>query len=96
MSFSGMLFLMLLGLIIFGPKKLPQVGKQIGRVLTQLKSFSSDFRSQLEIEMEEASNAERIASASLPQSESPAEVVPRVLETAGFGSEHGRIEAFHG
>jgi len=28
MSFSGMLFLMLLGLIIFQPKKLPHVGKQ--------------------------------------------------------------------
>ena len=96
MSFSGMLFLMLLGLIIVGPRKLPQVGKQIGRVLTQLKSFSSEFRSQLEIEMEEANKGEIIASASLPQSESPAEPVPRVLETAGFGSEHGRVEAFHG
>ena len=96
MSFSGMLFLMLLGLIIFGPKKLTQVGKQIGRVLTQLKSFSSDFRSQLEIEMEEASKGERIASASLPQGELPAETVSRVLETAAFGSERGRVEAFHG
>ena len=95
MGFSGMLFLMLLGLIIFGPKKLPQVGKQIGRVLTQLKSFSSDFRSQLEIEMQEASKGERIASASLPQTESPADV-PKVLETAAFGSEPGRVEAFHG
>jgi Sec-independent protein translocase protein TatA len=96
MSFSGMLFLMLLGLIIVGPRKLPQVGKQIGRVLTQLKSFSSEFRSQLEIEMEEANKGEIIASASLPQSKSPTETVPRVLETAAFGSEHGRVEAFHG
>jgi sec-independent protein translocase protein TatA len=95
MSFSGMLFLMLLGLIIFGPKELPQLGQQIGRVLTQLKSFSSDFRSQLEIEMQEASKGERIASASLPQSESPTDV-PKVLETAAFGSEPGRVEAFHG
>jgi Sec-independent protein translocase protein TatA len=95
MSFSGMLFLMLLGLIIFGPKKLPQLGQQIGRVLTQLKSFSNDFRSQVEIEMQEASKGERIAQASLPQSESPTDV-PKVLETAAFGSEPGRVEAFHG
>jgi Sec-independent protein translocase protein TatA len=95
MSFSGMLFLMLLGLIIFGPKKLPQLGQQIGRVLTQLKSFSNDFRSQVEIEMQEASKGERIAQASLPQSESPTDV-PKVLETSAFGSEPGRVEAFHG
>ena len=52
MSFSEMLVLMLLALIIFGPKKLPQVGKQIGRVLAELKSFTRDFKSQLEVEME--------------------------------------------
>ena len=96
MSFSGMLFLVLLGLIIFGPKKLPQVSKQISRALTELRSFTRDFRSQLEIEMEGANRPEKIAPVSLPQSKLPPETGPRVLETDAFGSERGRVEAFHG
>ena len=96
MSFSGMLFLLLLGLIIFGPKKLPQVSKQISRVLTELRSFTRDFKSQLEIEMEGANRPEKIAPMSLPQSKLPTETGPRVLETDAFGRERGRVEAFYG
>jgi sec-independent protein translocase protein TatB len=96
MSFSGMLFLMLLGLVIFGPKKLPQVGKQIGSMLAELNSFTRDFKSQLKIEMEEASKQEKNAPASLPQSKLPTETGPRTLETGVFGTKHGRVKAFHG
>jgi len=96
MNVSEMLFLMFLGLIIFGPKKLPHVGKQIGRVIAELKSFARDCKSQLEIEMEGARKQEKISPASLPQSKLATETGPRVLETDGVGSEPGRIEAFHG
>jgi sec-independent protein translocase protein TatB len=96
MSFSGMLLLTFLALIVFGPKKLPHVARQIGRVLTELKSVTSDFRSQLEIETEEASKQEKIAPASLPESKSPTETDPRTLETGVFGTKHERVEAFHG
>lgn len=96
MSFSGMVFLMLLGLIIFGPKKLPQLGMQIGRLLAELKSFSRDFRSKLEIETEAASTQGNIAPASSPQSKLPSETGPGVLERDTFGGEPGRGEALHG
>ena len=96
MSFSGMLFLTLLGLIIFGPKKLSQVGKQIGRGLAELKSVTRDFKSQLEIEIEGTSKKEGIALPSLPDSKLPTQTGPSVLESDAFGSEHGRVEAFHG
>jgi len=96
MSFSGMVFLMLLGLIIFGPKKLPHVGKQIGRAIAELMSFTRDFKSQLEIEMEGARKQEKSSPASSPQSKLATEAGARVPEADGFGSEHGRVEAFHG
>jgi Sec-independent protein translocase protein TatA len=96
MSFSGMLFLILLGLIIFGPTKLSQVGKQIGRVLAELKSFTRDFKSQLEIEIGEATRLEKIAPPFLPQSQLPTETGPSLLETDTFGGEHARVEGFHG
>jgi Sec-independent protein translocase protein TatA len=47
MSLSEMLFLGLLGLVIFGPKKLAEFGQQAGKALARLKSVSSEFQSQL-------------------------------------------------
>lgn len=96
MSFSGMMFLMLLGLIVFGPKKLPQVGMQIGRVLAELKSFTHDFKSKLEAEMEAASARENIAPTSSPQSTLSSETGPRVAERESLGGEPRRGEARHG
>jgi Sec-independent protein translocase protein TatA len=87
---------MLLALIIVGPKKLPQVGKQIGRVLAELKPFTRDVKSQLEIEMEGASQRQKIAPGSSSQSQLPTDRGIRVLGTDGFGNEHGPVEAFHG
>jgi Sec-independent protein translocase protein TatA len=50
MSLSEMLFLGLLGLAIFGPKKLATMGQQAGRLLSQLKKTSTEFQSQLATE----------------------------------------------
>jgi Sec-independent protein translocase protein TatA len=51
MSFPDMLFVGLLGLLIFGPKKLATLGQQAGETLARLKKVSSEFRSQLEAEI---------------------------------------------
>lgn len=51
MSLSEMLFLGLLGLVIFGPKKLAEVGQEGGRILARLKKMSSEFQSQLATEV---------------------------------------------
>ncbi len=51
LGFSEMLFIFLFALIIFGPKKLPEIGRQIGKALAEFKRASNDFKSQLEAEM---------------------------------------------
>lgn len=51
MSLSEMLFLGLLGLVIFGPKKLAEVGQQAGKTLARLKKVSNEFQSQLQAEI---------------------------------------------
>jgi sec-independent protein translocase protein TatB len=88
-----MLFLTFLALIVFGPKKLPHIAKQIGRMLTELKSVTSGFRSQLEIQMEAGGKPEETAPVSLML---PAETRPDVLNKDTSRDEHGRAEAFHG
>lgn len=51
LSFSEMFFIFLLALIIFGPKKLPEIGRQIGKALAEFKRYSNDFKYQLESEV---------------------------------------------
>jgi len=51
-GFSGeMIFLFFLALILFGPKKLPEIGRQIGRFMMEFRRASYEFRSQIESEM---------------------------------------------
>jgi Sec-independent protein translocase protein TatA len=53
-SLSEMLFLGLLGLVIFGPKRLASVGQQAGKTLARWKKISSEFQSQLATEISTA------------------------------------------
>jgi sec-independent protein translocase protein TatB len=51
-GFSGeMVFLFFLALILFGPKKLPEIGRQIGRFMNEFRRASNEFRSQIETEI---------------------------------------------
>ena len=54
-GFSGeMIFLFFLALILFGPKKLPEIGRQIGRLMNEFRRASNEFRSQIESEINAA------------------------------------------
>ena len=50
MSFSETLFLFFLALIIFGPKKLPEIARLVGKYMNQFRRASNEFRSQIEQE----------------------------------------------
>ena len=46
-----MLFVFVLALLIFGPKKLPHIGREIGKAMGEFRRASNTFRSQLESEV---------------------------------------------
>jgi TatA/E family protein of Tat protein translocase len=46
-----MIFIFLLALVLFGPKKLPELGRQLGKALAEFKKASNEFKNQLEMEM---------------------------------------------
>lgn len=46
-----MIFIFLLALLIFGPKKLPEIGRQIGKALNEFKRASNEFKAQIESEI---------------------------------------------
>ena len=40
--------ILVLALLIFGPKKLPELGKQLGKTLQSLKKASNEFQNELD------------------------------------------------
>jgi TatA/E family protein of Tat protein translocase len=73
LGFSEMVFLFLLALIIFGPKKMPEIGRQIGKALNDFKRASNEFKAQIESEI---ANIERETTPQiLPPSEPPRSTV---------------------
>lgn len=46
------IFILVLALIVFGPRKLPEIGKSIGRMMAEFRKASNDFRRTLEDEVD--------------------------------------------
>jgi sec-independent protein translocase protein TatB len=51
MSFGETIFLFVLALVVFGPKKLPEIARQVGRYLNEFKRASNEFKAQIEQEI---------------------------------------------
>ena len=47
-----LLLVFVLALLLFGPRKLPEIGKAIGKTLAEFKRATNDFHSSLEREIE--------------------------------------------
>jgi len=92
MHFGDYTFILLLALVLFGPKKLPEIGRTVGKLLAEFRRASNEFKFQIQEElrnMEEeerrkkAAEAEaaRAASAAMPPVEAalPATTGPTIL-----------------
>src|SRR6478672_5951246 len=51
LGFPEMMFIFVLALILFGPKKLPEIGRQIGKGLAEFKRASNEFQVQIQDEV---------------------------------------------
>ncbi len=77
MSISETIFLFILALVFFGPKKLPEIARTIGKYMNEFKRASNEFKAQIE---QEISNLEVTKPPTiLPPSQAPAGVASRTL-----------------
>jgi sec-independent protein translocase protein TatB len=85
MGFSETIFLFFLALLIFGPKKLPEIARQVGKVLNEVKRASNEFKAQItsEISQLDMENQRQI----LPPSEPPKGAVTALPVTTEPGVE---------
>jgi sec-independent protein translocase protein TatB len=80
MSFSETIFLFFLALVIFGPKKLPEIARQIGKALNEFRRASNEFKAQIEQEISNLEVDKRPTI--LPPNRPPEGVASRALYSA--------------
>jgi Tat protein translocase TatB subunit len=75
MSVPDLIFISALALVVVGPKKLPEVARQVGKFLAEFKRASNEFKHQLDAEMMNIEMEERAKK----QSDNPqgAQVLPK-------------------
>ena len=59
--------ILILALLIFGPKKLPELGKQLGKTLKSLKKASNEFQNEIDQVMNEEDKEESPKSVEINQ-----------------------------
>ena len=73
------LFLILVvALIVFGPRKLPEMGRSLGRMMAEFRKASSDFQRTIEeeVDTDRARNAVPPPSLPAPEPPKPPDVTP--------------------
>jgi sec-independent protein translocase protein TatB len=85
MSLPDTIFIFGLALVIFGPKKLPEIGRQLGKLMLEFRRASNEFKMQIDEELRAAEHADRqkeiaapivssaVSSTSAPLAETPVE-----------------------
>lgn len=70
-----LIIILVIALIIFGPRKLPELGKSLGKSINEFKRASADLQSTLEqeIKLEEQKTAAATPPPSSPQPGVPAD-----------------------
>lgn len=86
-GFPELIVIFVVALLVFGPKRLPELGRSLGRGLSEFRRASSELKTSIEREMNAAEVEQVIAekpvaskpgaekpSADMPSAEKPSEV----------------------
>ena len=75
-SFGDSIFIFFLALLLFGPKKLPELARQLGKLMAELRRASNEFKFQMEDEFRQIEQAEQQKKLAQDTSAAPAAATP--------------------
>lgn len=84
-GFPELLVIFVIALIVFGPRRLPEIGKALGQGINEFKRASRDLQNRLEQEIEQDRQASTTAT---PEAAAPANP-PRTPTPAETEARHG-------
>ena len=86
-----LIIILVIALIIFGPRKLPELGRSLGKSINEFKKASNELRSTLEEEIntEEQKDRARAAAAAAPPAATAPPIEPTVSRAATTTAEPG-------
>jgi sec-independent protein translocase protein TatB len=94
MSFGDTAFIFILALLIFGPKKLPEIARQVGKWLNEFKRASNEFKAQIQTEIDQLEVKEKQKKAEEEQkSLPPAEPPPGAVHSSYLSPEYASSPA---
>ena len=88
-----LIIIFVIALIIFGPRKLPELGRSLGKSLAEFKRASNELKSTLEEEIRIEEQQQRTAETVKPAVAAPAatvqhEAVPQAAEPVAVRHDH--------
>lgn len=94
LGMADSLILMVLALVVFGPRRLPQIGRQIGKLMYEFRKASNDFKFQMEEELRLSEEAERRKKEEEQRKQIPQESVSAAPQPVNaIESESGAVSA---
>lgn len=80
-----LILIFIVGLVVFGPRKLPDIGKSLGKMIGEFKRASADFQRTVEDEVETEKLRKEVSSAEYVSSPdgTPAPPPPMIREAEG-------------
>ncbi len=92
-----LIIIFILALIVFGPRKLPELGRTLGKALAEFRKASTEFRSAMEQEMRElerhTQELEAKARETLEPTEQPASPPENTIGAGSLEQHTGTQEA---
>jgi len=85
LGFTEVAFLVLIALVLFGPRRLPEIAREMGRFMAEFKRASSDFQTQIhqeinKLELEETAKSVAAGTDLTPETNSISSAISRLTE----------------
>lgn len=87
MHFADSIVIFVLALILFGPKKLPDIARKIGKLMVEFRRASNEFKAQIDEELRVMEQQDRQKKLEAATAQAPAPGAPEGPTPTGTASE---------